>query len=225
MKLRHFLFFCLLGVFFSNCKSPSASKDDPSNNSTVDTTSIRQLFPLAYGDYWTNDIKQYDTNGFITKEQTQTQELIATTKRHGALGYVLDDGSSFQQGYFYSDSDVFAFEASDTIFNSFGLFLRYPMTPGVPITLEDGIMFNDIYSHTELLFVGKGEEVTVPAGTFSCYHFENITIVTSPDFTDSTKMVYYLCPGVGLVRETSWTKNSGTMKLENDQQLLSYRVH
>ena len=87
--MRHLLIFCIAGFVFASCKSSTA----PEVSVPADTTTIRQLYPLAYGDYWINDIKQFDTLGNVTLEKSQKQEVTGTETRHGTVSYITDDGS------------------------------------------------------------------------------------------------------------------------------------
>jgi hypothetical protein len=223
MKLHHLLLLCAFAIFLGGCKS-STSPGDP--------TTIQQLFPLAYGNYWTYDQKVFNSDGSIQNETTQTNEIIGTQPVHGHQGFNADFGSGAGILYF-SGSDLLQVQSDSSVPQ---VMLHYPMYMGQTITLQDTtIVFKvdtavlEILSqNVQLTFHSAGDQVIVPAGTFSCYHFENRSITAyqggTYGKTDTSSLHLYYSPGVGLIRETVYASDSGTVKLVATQELMSYRV-
>src|ERR1700724_359526 len=124
MNMRHLLIFVVAAFVFASCKSTTT----PEVTASADPTTIRQLYPHAYGVYWIRDVKLFDTIANVTLEASKTLEVIDTERRHGAISYIIDDGSpSYREGFFYSDSDLYSFDALDTTHNAYGLYLHFPM--------------------------------------------------------------------------------------------------
>jgi len=64
--------------------------------------------------------------------------------------------------------------------------------------------------------VSINEIVTVPAGSFQCYHYHMI------HYKESYECEEYLAPGFGLVKHTVYVPGSGNSKISEVTELLSY---
>jgi len=219
MKLFHLLLSCALVLFLFSCKSPSSW--------TNDTTTIKDIFPLAYGDYWTYNVTYYNINDSMGKSFSLTNEVVDSLTIDGHRGYRIDDGNPADiLLYYYNGADLFQKYTTPTSIDDTakGLFFHYPMYQG-----ETYVLFDTTYSGyrqmEEVYLVEKYESVTVPAGTFFCSHFRYIYLRGDVNSLDTTTVrENYYAVGVGLVKGESYDYYYGSIgiKLGSKRELVSY---
>ena len=221
--MKHYLLlFSLLGVLIVGCKSPTS----PGSGAEIET-----LFPLAYGNYWIYDAKVFNPDGSVQGESTQTNEVLGTQTIQGHPAFTTDfDGS--QEFLFFSGNDLMSTPSDSSVPQ---IIIRYPMNMGQTITTVDTTIhfsfdttFSESLRQKQTLTFSSIEQVTVPAGTFPCYHFEILSIINysvfGSGFNDTGRVHLFLSPGVGLVKELVFQNDSGRVTMQNSEELTSYRV-
>ncbi len=177
---------------------------------------MQQLFPLAIGDTWIVHGQTFDTTGKIITDATYPLlKILGTQQFQGQQAFQALSGiSSDTLLFFISGTDLYQvtnFNAQPII----GQYLRYPMNAGETLSLNDS---------TKLIFQGNNESVTVSAGTFSCYHFDNIVISGKAPFDTLSMDRLYLASGIGIVQDKIYSADSKGIYLSLQLSLSSYTV-
>ncbi|MES2767074.1 MAG: hypothetical protein V4642_14460 [Bacteroidota bacterium] len=81
----------------------------------------------------------------------------------------------------------------------------------------------DLNSGYPYKLVSKTESVVVPAGTFSCYHYQHVSVENPVNFEH-----YYLAPNIGIVKQTKSdggdNGSGGTYLSTSTMELQSYTL-
>jgi hypothetical protein len=184
------------------------------------------FFLWLTGNYWVYDAKAYNSDGSVAAKITQTVEVTGTETFQGHPSFDVDVGSGPTGGqlYFYSGSDLYAGFTGGINPNS-QIMLRYPMSPGETFVISDTTYYASYRYREELIFRGNNQSVTVPAGTFSCYRFEHLSMSGNATKLDTQQIdEQFFSPGVGLIEINTYGKDTLAMKLGVSEQLTSYRV-
>lgn len=219
MKLHHLLFLSAFALFFGSCKSATSAGD---------STTIQQLFPMLVGNVWTYNDLQYDQSGAVTGEDTT--QLHITGKRNFAGNdafflAILGPGGPDSGLIYYAGSDLFSVSSLNQQVPRSQRVLRYPMAAGETLIMHDTTYADTSRSERVLVFRGAGESVTVPAGTFSCYHFDNISIYGKPSSFDTTsKEMLYFAPNIGYILDEYYSRSGGTFYRGSRTELKSYKL-
>ena len=101
--------------------------------------------------------------------------------------------------------------------------LHYPMNAGESYVLKDTVI-NGFINRVILILQSSSESVTVPAGTFSTFHFDVLGIsgtVSAPDTPSIKKQYYALDKGMVQENDYGYDPNKNHF-LVNAVQLQSY---
>ncbi|MES2767076.1 MAG: hypothetical protein V4642_14470 [Bacteroidota bacterium] len=182
-KTIFFIAAMLTGMTFGSC----TKKDNP-----VDTpVETGVILPLKTGNHWS-----YRTTTTDSTEETQTK--VVDTETETIINSITADGttwygmeSSVGTGSMGQKPVVYYQNRNDgawyrSYLDSAEIFYKYPAQPNTSYTA---------LGHTMNL-ISTAEKVTVPAGTYTCYHYRMV-IVNGPVFTND----YYLAPNVGIVKK------------------------
>jgi hypothetical protein len=181
MGRYYFSLLCMafLIIFASiDCKNNSNPIDN-SNNSTS------QIIPLNVGNQWMRQITNYDTTGNMYYSKVDTIQVLRDTTIQSEKWWFLG------AGIFTNRSDGFYdYESSSP--NEISLLFKYPTSTNNTYT----------YRGTPMKVMSIGDSVSVPAGTFVCYHFrQGVDSVSYSDF--------YISPNIGTVKEECYNPLSG----------------
>ena len=151
-----------------------------------------QILPLRVGNYWKYTYVVYDSAGVEKQRQVEQRSVIADTVVDGEVWYLTDFSS-----YLTNRPDgVWQRIPNWTFTGTFLGFLDPQLFLPFPIPLGSSVTVRSIETYTLLR---REEEVVVPAGKFSCYHYR-MTLPGSIGAIDEYHLFY--APGVGLVKET-----------------------
>ena len=165
------------------------------------------IFPLSVGNYWHYDVEVIfvSCNGDDLEchvDQNVTFNSTTVTEEYNLLrnpAFILqnENGQTFvnenteagfvQHGYLNSSGNFFEDEK---------LIVKSPIEVGDTWVDIEGALGNTAYECTSV-----NEEVTVPAGTFTCFVFRRLDEM----FTDGEFHYYYYAKDIGLVKEL-WHK-------------------
>jgi len=172
----------IFAIFLLSCNNDS--------NPLIYVEKQKGIIPLHVGNAWEYTITLYDSIGNVENISTEYRQIISDTLIEGErwykanfIGYYIanrSDGVWQRNRRFPYISE--SRELDDP-------YLRIPF----PIELNESITIN---SETYTL-LDKNIEVTVPAGTFSCYLYR----LNIPVFGGVNEYFLYYSPGIGLVKE------------------------
>lgn len=191
--------------------------------------------PLALGNSW-----QYlmtlapDLEPVVAAEQDQNQEfdysetVIGTGVSDGVEHFVVQSRREatdrwpefeFFQLRRVDDTAVYA---RLPIFDEQGQFLRYYDAPYLKLPPQVGERWVDPEYGEEFVTAAVGEQVSVPAGTFSCVRVEQTAEIPAEDDGSPVQYVVrtWYARGVGVVRDETWEDDVKTSMIE----LVEYSV-
>lgn len=148
----------------------------------LDTTVI---MPLTIGDMWVYEVSALDTiDNMMKPVRIDTFEVTRDTIIDGERWFVVKDMTppggrviNREDGFWQCRRDQEPF-----------LFLKYPASPG------DEYSWNIRDITVENRVIAADAEVTVPAGTFTCYKYTQLADL------QNIIVDYYFVPGVGGIR-------------------------
>jgi hypothetical protein len=191
--LLAFLFIILL----SGCK-----------NNPTGPTNAKEIWPLKIGNNWVLKSYHLDSLGNITDTLSVTYHVDSDTTINGQKIYIINHYTfplyccNLSDGFYqYSVNQA----GHDTLI----IALKYPVNEG------------DIFlSGLDTFHVkSTNENISVPAGNFSCIHYEIIGNVVG-------KTVIYCTPGVGLIKIEFYSKDSNNnLRLIMKSELISYKIN
>ncbi len=186
----------LIIVFLLSTLSFFGCKDHDTNPLVIADV----IYPLTIGNTWIFKVLSYDTLG--NQYELMPSQILIT-------GDTVIQGQQCYLGYetYFNRSDgLYCFTGDSG--SPFALLYKYPAKVG------------DSYSegNRTITVVSVNDTITVPAGTFVCYHYE----VLAP-YADTEER--YLAPKIGLVMVESYHPLSGGRKYKAfSQELTSYTV-
>ena len=160
--------------------------------STEPVDPVGVIMPLAVGNKWIAEYLEYNDGG-VSRRRLDTTSVERDTVIDGELRYMI----SVATGYVNRDDGLYMW-GLDRQLGSPVLFFKYPASVG------DEIRPSSHAGDSVWLVIrvrSVNESVTVPAGTFSCYHYVFATN-TGQEISRS-----YLAPNVGFVKIV-WPRNS-----------------
>jgi len=157
----------------------------------------------------------------------QTTEIIDTPLFNGHAAFAVDygDGSPVTLDY-YSGSGLFTVPPSKNNPTAF-MIMKYPLDSGETLIVFDSTTPDKNRNLVKMIYQGDKKTVTVPAGTFSCYQYDVISLEgIRPKLDTVGKQEYYLSPGIGIIENKIYGMDTPTM-LSRDfvNELISYRVN
>ena len=154
------------------------------------------LIPMAVGNQWHYQSDLVDSLGNVIISSNETVRIFGDTLVGGDLWYGFNT-----QGYRMNRPD--------------GIWQLLP-TPFLefPINLGDSVLQGNGITYTRLL--SKGEHITVPAGTFSCFEYSE----RNPQYNNALVNKYYLMPSLGLVKKEAYSVTS-----ENPNTIIQLLVY
>ena len=216
--MSYLLFFAAISVF-SGCK----------NSSSPSSGSINDIFPLAAGNTWVLQEQEWDGNGTLRLDTTTSILLKSKTVFQGQDGYILSIGGDTTGKtvvYAQGNSDLYTADIGSTT-PYIQHILHYPMNDGDSYVLRDTTYSDLTISRDVLVLRSSNEPVTVPAGTFSTVHFDEIFIggtASKPD-TGSINMIYF-AKGVGYIQEKDMRKSATNVWYQRQlYRLKSYKIN
>ena len=200
----------LVALILVSCSSKTTEPTDNTSNNFI---------PLKIGNIWNYNSEMYDSTGSSIGVWSDTVKIIGDTTINGELWYWsysrFHDGISTSlakvssSGYLVYDSQV--------LINSGVLRYKYPGSVGETYLVK--MQFIDsLYSYSRQI-MSVNANVTVPSGTYSCYLYYNARLRLT-DFAEVLEAEYYICPGMGIVRQNFYkTTKSGLRYLQSKSEL------
>ena len=196
--------------------------------SSTDTGTLSQgvIMPLTIGNSWTYDDSLYDQHGVLSGTMTDTLRLTDTMSYGNVIIYIPRD----RKTYYVNRADGLRIRYDGYFDETF--VAKYPSRPGdifrhdqYIITKEPspdplGIAIGD------LMVSSTNESVTVPAGTFICYKYnEDFYDTTRHQLVDRFNTFY--APNVGMIKSEDFHLDSAsqTLKIAHTSQLTKVILH
>ena len=192
--MKYILLSIIFILFFYSCKKDNKITD-PKNED------VGVIQPLAIGNSWRYLFQEYDTLGNITFSQDQLDKITIKDTILGIEWY----RKSIHDSAYTNRSD-----GLNVYYQDFPrLVAKYPG--------KSGDKFNDFGNEIEI--VSTNEEITVPSGKYSCYHYK-------PTGMDEVIYhSYYYSPNIGLIEDDYvLRKADGTEVIIQSKKLLEYFV-
>ncbi len=221
MKSLPIVLVLIAATIFSACKNTGSGSTGPTETGVI--------VPLSVYNIWVFDHVDYNPDGSIKKEFTDSVQVYPDTKINPSNGITALDlngqyVANLVAGFYIIGANIILPE----------LWLKYPANVGDrfrdgPETMQ--LHFptvqkpDSIVNLTSVYTVAaKNLSVTVPAGSFYCYKYET-------DFQDPVyhvtyyQVLEYYSPNVGeIMREEYARDQSNTMKLASRQKLISKKL-
>ncbi len=176
----------------------TACSDDSSSPSKT-----KELFPAKIGNKWNYSVT---TNGIYVNK---VNEIVSDEVVSDIRWYNLALNSQIVMQLRNADDGMHVlFTDSNSVNRKDVLFYKYPVTE---LTEYDA-------DGNYIKIVSLDKEVTVPAGTFSCYYY-NVVYAA-----DSSKFEEYFAPGVGVVKLVEYKDSVGFRKPITTTLLESYSL-
>lgn len=175
----------------------TACSDDSSSPSKT-----KELFPAKIGNKWNYIVT---TNGIGVNK---INEIVSDEVLNDIKWYNLAlDSKIVMQLRNANDGVHILFPDSNSTSDKDVLFYKYPVTE---ITEYDADS-----NYVKIVSIDK--QVTVPAGTFTCYYYNII-------YKDSSKYEEYIAPGVGVVKLVKYIDSANFRKPITTTELESYSL-
>jgi len=196
------------------------------STSTSSNETIQQVFPLKVGNQWIYSYQEFQNDGGLRIDDTSRFFITDESSFLGHTAFtILVNGDTSKQVMFYyvGQSDLYSVELGQYIF----IQLRYPINIGKSVALLDTIYPNGDTRKEFIVLRSKNESIIVPAGAFTCLHFDDIKIGGPPDQIDTLTMAReYYALDKGLVKEDDYINGiNSNLYLRQSRKLLSYQVN
>ncbi|HET9135825.1 MAG TPA: hypothetical protein VFO76_04245 [Candidatus Kapabacteria bacterium] len=223
MKIFLVVFIVAIGALFSSC----GSIEDLGSIATTDY--IKELYPLAIGNEWVVEVREFRPDASVLKIDTLHYLIGDTLVVNGHKAFqVFVNGEAKNVLYYDSTTDLYGLNSKT------GLVLRHilhaPMTVGGSYDLKNSVSIigTDTTINKEILtLTAQHASKTTPAGVFtdSCSVFEDVTLYGKSLAVDTTTMsISYYAPRVGNIYQEDYAWNTNQKYLQYQTTLLSYIV-
>ena len=197
---------------------------------TVDNNAAQNnsasLWPLKTGNVWVYQDSSFDANGNTIDSYSDSSFISnQTTNSNGITLYAYNDALGWfgASGYVGVDGSNNTLSSMDSINTSSYLFFSWTPSGGI-LNDSTGEFSNSNSAESDMLY---GFKTTFNINGYTCY--KNLENVTDVDGNVIYANVYYVSPGIGVVRieEYSLNPNSPTYSLYLDysQTLKSYKLN
>ncbi|HEX3024437.1 MAG TPA: hypothetical protein VHP12_04435 [Chitinophagaceae bacterium] len=206
----------ICAIFFVAC---SKTADNTAANSAA------SLWPLKAGNSWVYQDSTYDTNGVLT--DSYSDSTFITTQTINSIGinfFGLNDstgwfGASSFVGVDGSNTSLYLMETTNT--DPYIFFSLNP--PDGYLTDSASFASNPSNAQSDALY---GFKNTFNINGFTCYKSQENVTDENGNITYAT--VYYVSPGIGVVRIEEYStdsNNNNALYLDYSQTLVSYKLN
>jgi len=222
--------FILVVLFFSTTTTLFISCGSIEDLGSIATTDyIKELYPLAVGDEWVVEVREFNPAAQLVQIDTMHLRIGDTLVVNGHKGFqVFVDGVEKNVLYYDSTTDLFSLTSKNsTILKHF---LHAPMTVGESYDLKNSVSVigTDTIINKEILTLdAQHASKTTPAGVFndSCSVFEDVTLYGKTTAIDTTKLsMSYYAPRVGNIYQEDYSWDNKHKYLQYQTTLLSYVI-
>lgn len=175
------------------------------SNSSTPSTSATLLYPLSPGEYWAYSVSTFDSVGALVSSLPDTVRVLDVTSRFGPEWQTTVRPR-------YLDTEYYSFR-SDGVWRRDNyayyptLIYKYPTNVGDTFNTTFDSTGTDVtgtYLREAYRTVSVNEHVTVPAGSFSCIHYDwiwdEIDTATSKLLKSDTITETFVSRGIGMVQ-------------------------
>ncbi len=166
-----------------------------SDNSTEPKEADKQIFPTALNNYWDYDDIEYDEEGNVIDESSYRISLPMDTVVNNIRYFGLAYDNELESAVRNKEDGLYMLSHIDQENNIYeNLIFKYPAQTGeVFYAGQDD----------SVTVVSVNVSVTVPAGTFKCYHYRQIREYPDEEFPEMGERYIediYACPRLGIVK-------------------------
>lgn len=213
MNYKIVLISVVLVLVFSSCKYDDNIITPPKRSSK------NEIVPLSVGNYWKYKFTDYESSNPTIRysEEHITQDTIIDFQEYFVLEQVGFDNKMF------SFNDNSGYNQIPNIFDfNFGMYVKYPAQVG------DEFYYNQFVDSVKIISINK--KITVPAGTFECYHYQSFDTFSRMDESGNviekliSQLDFYYSVGVGLVLTDNYIIKNNQSTLFTKQELIEYNV-
>lgn len=178
-------------------------------------SSKNEIVPLSIGNYWKYKYTDYEDSNEVIKlsEEFITKDTVLENETR----FVIEQKGSEFNKICYNNS--FGYNQTS---NNYEQFVKYPTFVG------DYFLFNDLFDSVKVISMNK--KITLPAGTFECYHYQSFDKYTKVDENGVIigqflfQFDLYYSVGVGLVLTNTFNIQENKAILVQKQELIEYNV-
>ncbi len=167
------------------------------------------LMPLAVGNQWEYAITDYDTNSVVISVDTVLLEIVKDTLIQNMTFSIITANGVRDPEIFWpsNQSDgVWVFIPFDS---TLALAFKYPASVGDRIT----------FGQDSMVVAYTNKSVTVPAGTFPCYQYNQYS-------SGLLEQIWSFSPNVGMIKAEDYARTpGGTLYLDEQLELISFYLH
>ncbi|MDE3144769.1 MAG: hypothetical protein KGL19_11480 [Bacteroidota bacterium] len=215
MKNISFFSIIISALIFTGCSKTA--------DNTAAANSATSLWPLKAGNSWVYQDSSYDANGALTDSYSDSTFITnQTTNANGINFFGFDDstgwfGASSFAGVDGSNTSLYLIDSTNT--DAYIFFSLNP--PDGYLTDSTSFESNSSNAGSDGLF---GFKNTFNINGYTCY--KNQENVTDENGNITYATVYYVSPGVGVVRiEEYSTDTNNVLYLDYSQTLVSYKLN
>ncbi len=189
---------------------------------------MADLFPLTVGDLWTYHHQEFRDDGSISLDVNQDELVRSQLVFRGTPTFeisIAGDTLKDLQRYISGTCLYVLTNANKVPHLICELF--YPSAIGKTIVLSDTTTPSQYETRLIMILRSATEQVTVPAGTFSCAHFDEYLLQGNPAALDTIPLFsLYLASGVGKVSEKDYDFNASHVQItRKSDELVSYKLN
>ncbi len=180
------------------------------SNTSAPSTSATTFFPLNQGEYWAYSISTFDSVGALISIAPDTLRVVALPARFGPSWQTTVHSKYIDTEYYSLRSDGVWRRDNYAYYPT--LIHKYPTNPGDTFSTTfdtTGLSYDGTYLQEFYRTIAVDEQVTVPAGTFSCIHYDwiwqQIDRATSTMLRSDTITEALVARATGMVRTVEHT--------------------
>lgn len=192
MKMLQFFTIFLLLAVVAGCSKSDDNQDQP--------PATPSLIPLQIGNNWNYRSTMQDT--VIT---THFNTVIGDTSIRDEDWFIMTYDNQVSVLLNNRSDGLWFWNNSKSTMGTSILYYRYPVPAGTEYYTTDSVFVS---------VVSVNESVTVPMGTFSCYHY-------TMKYPGNAVYQEYYCPGTGLIKLEKYYVDGSIIILKDKVELLS----
>lgn len=174
-----------------------------------------EIVPLSVGTYWKYKYTDYDT--INPKISFSEERITKDTTINNVKYFVLEKLFSKNKSFCYNDNNGYFQNSKD-----YNVFVKYPAQVGE-------IFYMNPYSDT-VKVISVNQKITVPAGTFECYHYQSFDTIPRTENNGVVrekylaKVDFYYSVGVGMVLFNTTNVENNRSIVMIKKELIEYTV-
>jgi len=184
---------------------------------------IEDLYPLRIGNTWSYDYMPPPSDQTLFRAYILNEEITDTARYLNHKLFKISQHGIPKYNLYYDSTTVIRYTA-DTTYSFKTPLLHWPLKVGESIAFLDTV-YDGSYLHKIVFFLKDTKApVTTKAGSFECYHFQQVTLRGDNIHPDTALTDLWYAKGTGLVK-TRYSKIADGKTVDlGGMDLSSYKV-